>query len=216
MATPFRRWWSGLARQSWRSGATGARRVTHTERQGRKPMNRPTPRRLVMTPGGNRTVEVSHVSIRGSRPPARWRAGRSSTNLTVRGVRTATASTANATSPHLPRRVGALRDRVEALGPLLGADDDLAIAVDVFPLVEVDERRVVVQLGAHASGGPTLSVRQAPDFGNWNSGNMTLSAAISASASFTSVARASGSSVGRPLRASPTLPRCTSRSSSGR
>src|SRR3954466_14519622 len=45
--------------------------------------------------------------------------------------------------PLVPRRVGALRDGVEALGPLLGTDDDLAVTIGVGPLADVLECLVV-------------------------------------------------------------------------
>ena len=57
------------------------------------------------------------------------------------------AGSSGLTSVEGPRRVGALGDRVEARRPLLGADDDLAVTVDVLPLAEVLERSVVDDLG---------------------------------------------------------------------
>src|SRR5437764_4372641 len=42
-------------------------------------------------------------------------------------------------APLVPRGVGALRDRVEALRPLFGTNNDLAVIVGISPLADVLE-----------------------------------------------------------------------------
>src|SRR3954452_17314458 len=67
-------------------------------------------------------------------------------------------------SPLVPRRVRALSDRVEALWPLLGTDDDLGVTIGVVPSADVLERLVVggvlVDRARDLVGAPCGDVRE--------------------------------------------------------
>ena len=63
-------------------------------------------------------------------------------------------------------------DGVQTLGPLLGSENDLAVTIHIFPLREVVERAVVVQLCIHRTARGDQCARSRPS-GTGTAGNMT-------------------------------------------